>query len=264
MGLTEARAAWRKALATWRDSDFASERGWVDPDEVDANKRALDRTIAAYGALLTELRADPAALEAHVRGLMQPGEPLADWRRKRNMLHGLWWEQGCRNGPGFVPSVRVRRETGDDQQQVDALVEAAFGRAAETRLVGALRGESGTISLVAETDEGVIGHAMLSPVHAPMRSCALAPVAVHPDHQRKSAGAALVEAALREAWTDHRACFVLGSPRYYGAWFEQATPRWTCPWPSDAAAFQVAFRNAHEVEHYREGPVTYVLAFAAV
>jgi putative acetyltransferase len=264
VGLTEARSAWREALARWRDVDFASERGWVDPDEVDAKKRILDRAIEVYGGLLTDLRADPQAFETYVRGLMQPGEPLAKWRRKRNMLHGLWWEQSCRNGPDFVPSVRVRRETSKDHETVDALVEAAFGQEAEARLVRALRGEAGTISLVAETDEGVVGHTLLSPVHAPMRACALAPVAVHPDHQRKSAGAALVEAALREAWTDHRACFVLGSPRYYGAWFQQAAPRWTCPWPADVTAFQVAFANAHEAAHYRDGPVTYALAFAAV
>ena len=180
------------------------------------------------------------------------------------MLHGIWWDWSSPRHPGFQSSVRVRPELLADRATVDALVGAAFGQQAEVRLVQALRGEPGVNSLVAERDGEVVGHCMLSPVHAPMRACALAPVAVHPDQQRRGVGGALVEAALKTAWVDHAACFVLGSPRYYGAWFDQAPPRWICPWPAPVDAFQVAFANPRLAAGTRDGPITYPMAFAAV
>lgn len=261
--LSALRAAWIQARGDAQGAEFALERDWVDADEVQAKTRQARLRKREYAQALAELRQDRDAFVAWVRSHGQPGESLRQWRQRKNVEDGLWWDWSCPQHPDFVPSVQVRPEKPADVDTVDALVEAAFRQPDETRLVQALRDEPGTISLVAVTDR-VVGHCMLSPVHAPMRACGLAPVAVHPDHQRRGAGAALVQAALKAAWMDHRACFVLGSPLYYGAWFQQAPPRWTCPWPVDAAAFQVAFANIHQAEHFRDGPVTYGLAFAAV
>jgi len=261
--LNALRAAWLDARGEARGAVFAFERDWVSGDEVQAKTAEHKRRAAAYGHALAQLRRDREAFVAWVRSHGLAGESLAAWRDRRNVEDGLWWDWSCPGHPDFVPSVEVRLEQPGDVAAVEVLVEAAFGQPDEARLVQLLRGEAGTISLVAVTDQ-VIGHCMLSPVEAPMAACGLAPVAVHPQHQRHGAGAALVQAALQAAWESHRACFVLGSPRYYGAWFQQAPPQWTCPWPVNAEAFQVAFANVHEAKHFPEGPVRYGRAFDAV
>jgi putative acetyltransferase len=98
------------------------------------------------------------------------------------------------------------------------VVTAAFGREDEARLVAALdeAGDS-IVSLVAVEDNAVIGHVLLSRMTAPFPALGLAPLAVHPDHQSRSLGAALVRAALDRAKAlGARAVFVLGDPEFYG------------------------------------------------
>lgn len=69
----------------------------------------------------------------------------------------------------------------------------------------------------------------------------LAPLAVHPDHQRKGIGRALVEAVLQAAKADGaKVIVVLGDPAYYGRFgFRPASGiGLTCPWPQAGDAFQ--------------------------
>lgn len=97
------------------------------------------------------------------------------------------------------------------------LIEAAFGRHDESVLVTALRGE-GLIAYewVATMGDDMVGHLVLSRLISPENCLALAPVSVHPDHQKKGIGAAMIHAALELAEDeDWAAVFVLGDPRYY-------------------------------------------------
>lgn len=157
-------------------------------------------------------------------------------------------------------TMRLRRETPADHDAVATVVGEAFGRPEVPELVTALRpysgiGEHRELSLVAEIDDCVVGHVMLtlSRVDAWERLVdvlVLSPLAVHPDHQEKGIGTALVAAAVDLARTaDAPALFLEGSPVFYGArGFTPAAPLGFRR-PSrriPAPAFQVALLPSHQ------------------
>jgi putative acetyltransferase len=114
----------------------------------------------------------------------------------------------------------VRPERASDVDAIRAVNDAAFGGAAEGRLVDALR-ESGklVVSLVAEADGEVVGHIGFSPVTsaAAARGFGLAPLAVRPGAQRRGIGGKLVvEGLAAVARSGAEFVVVLGDPRYYG------------------------------------------------
>jgi putative acetyltransferase len=119
--------------------------------------------------------------------------------------------------------VQIRPEQSSDHAGVEAVVEAAFGRADEARLVAVLReAVQPRVSLVAELAGRVAGHVFFSPVRIEPESagapavCGLAPLAVQPGLQRQGIGAALVREGLeRCADLGWRAVFVVGDPAYY-------------------------------------------------
>lgn len=120
----------------------------------------------------------------------------------------------------MIPRVQVRDEERRDWAAVHALTAAAFGRPDEARLVEALRREaSPLVSLVAEHDETIVGHVLLTPVSVSGRNermMGLAPLAVAPAEQRRGVGSALVRAGLarcRDEGVD--AVVVLGHGAYY-------------------------------------------------
>jgi putative acetyltransferase len=127
--------------------------------------------------------------------------------------------------------VQIRPERADEIAAIHELVAAAFPGDGEARLVGALRSAGRlTASLVADVDGRPVGHAALSPVTVAGdvgSGLGLAPVAVHPDFQRRGLGGALVDAALAEA-ARRGAGFVvvLGDPRFYGRHGFEAAARW--------------------------------------
>lgn len=139
-----------------------------------------------------------------------------------------------------------RPERPGDAGAIRTLLAAAFGRAAEAELVDALRAAHALdTALVAEQDGRIVGHVALSPVSvqgAYMPGIlGLAPLAVHPDHQRQGIGARLVEAALAAARAGGgKVVVVLGDPAYYRRFgFRPAADMGlTCPWPGTEAAFQ--------------------------
>ncbi len=136
--------------------------------------------------------------------------------------------------------VLLRREGPTDHDAVRALHAAAFGdhgatvadltddlRATLLDGAGAGRpGAPGTVrggSWVAAAPDGTVaGHVMLTPalVDAPARLVdvlVLSPLAVHPDHQRRGTGAALVAHALARAEAQGAPLvFLEGDPGYYG------------------------------------------------
>jgi putative acetyltransferase len=104
-----------------------------------------------------------------------------------------------------------------DAPAVRALLEAAFPTSVEADLVERLRADGdAAIELVAADGEAIIGHILFSPVEAPFRALALAPVAVPPDRQGQGVGTALIEAGHdRARGAGYDGIFVLGEPDYY-------------------------------------------------
>jgi putative acetyltransferase len=118
--------------------------------------------------------------------------------------------------------MRIRPETEADWAAIDHVNRQAFGRAEEATLVRRLR-DDGLVaaSLVAEQGTTVVGHLTLSWLPTvvdghPLRTVALAPVAVLPERQRQGIGSRLVEASIETARElDIAAIIVLGHPHYY-------------------------------------------------
>ena len=126
--------------------------------------------------------------------------------------------------------IEIRNE---EEQHIDAvrdILRAAFPTEAESKLVDALRANGkAVISLVAVSDEKVLGHILFSPVSTTppgeARGLGLAPVTVHPEAQSQGIGSQLIREGLRvckELGFDY--CVVLGGPKYYQRFgFEKAS-----------------------------------------
>jgi putative acetyltransferase len=125
--------------------------------------------------------------------------------------------------PPLQLPVTLRPEEPRDAHAIARVLETAFGRPDEARLVAALRdADATTLGLVAEGAQGnVVGHVLFSPVlieHTAGTSQAigLAPLAVLPSRQRRGVGSKLVrEGIARIRRLGHEAIVVLGHPGYY-------------------------------------------------
>ena len=120
------------------------------------------------------------------------------------------------------------------------------------------------MALLAELDGRLAGHILLSRMTAPVPALGLAPVSVHPDHQGRGLGAALIGDSLRRAraagW---RAVFLLGEPDYYGRFGFRADT--AAPFASPyAGPYFLALELAPDALAGRSGPVEYARAFAAL
>lgn len=153
----------------------------------------------------------------------------------------------------------IRRETPADISAIRAVTAAAFARPEqpvppEATLVDELRACDGwlaQLSFVALGDQGqVIGHVVCSRAHvetAPV--LVFGPLSVHPGHQRRGVGHALVHAVLGAADALGEPLVVLlGDPAYYsrygfhlGAEYGIASPD-----PALSAYFQVRPLTAYE------------------
>jgi putative acetyltransferase len=113
--------------------------------------------------------------------------------------------------------VEIRDEIERDWKAIHQVVSAAFGQTTEADLVAALRAAGDSVlSLVADEDNQIVGHVMLSRMQAPFPALALAPVSVIPARQRLGIGSALIrKAASRAREEGWAAIFVLGDPAYY-------------------------------------------------
>jgi putative acetyltransferase len=117
--------------------------------------------------------------------------------------------------------MRVRSEESRDRAAIHSLNTVSFGRLAEADLVDALRDQANPlVSLVAEIGDTIVGHILFSPVSVipfeHLRTMALGPMAVAPEHQRKGVGSALVREGLRQCRElGCQAVVVLGQPEYY-------------------------------------------------
>ena len=114
-------------------------------------------------------------------------------------------------------TVLIRSEETADIPAVRRIVEEAFHRPAEARLVDQIRADGDAIvAAVAVGQAAVVGHVMFSKMTAPFRALGLAPIAVTSGWQRKGVGSQLIRWGLKQAeragW---QGVFVLGDSRFY-------------------------------------------------
>ena len=183
----------------------------------------------------------------------------------------------------------IRLEQPGDADGIRDTNEQAFGSPLEARLVDSLRAAAAPteadalryVSLVATLDERVVGHILFTPVtiEPPVdlevrlkpdatfrRIAGLAPMAVHPDHQRSGIGGQLLRAGLEECRrSGYAAVVVLGHPEYYPRFgFVPAhTFGLTCEFPSPPEAFMAVELEPGGLRGMR-GLVRYLPQFAAV
>ncbi len=113
--------------------------------------------------------------------------------------------------------LRLRTPTPDDDTPLSILLVSAFGQPNEWSLVQKLRaGGQVAIELLAEDDDGPVGHVCLSRLDAPEGWLALGPVAVRTEDQGKGVGGDLIRTALDRARQARAAAVVVvGDPRFY-------------------------------------------------
>lgn len=121
-----------------------------------------------------------------------------------------------------IKNAHIREEQAGEEAAVFAVERVAFGRELEAKIVDRLRADGAAIlSLVAEVDGRLVGHALYSAVRLVdgdemETAVALGPIGVHPDWQNRGIGGALIKAGhdlLRQR--GHNFVFVLGHAGYY-------------------------------------------------
>jgi putative acetyltransferase len=116
--------------------------------------------------------------------------------------------------------IGIRPERPGDDDAIDRIHRAAFGRDAEPRLTRTLRADGDLIadlSLVAELDGELVGHVAISRARVDDRpALALGPIGVLPGRQRGGIGEALMRETIRRATAAGEVLVVLiGHPEYY-------------------------------------------------
>ena len=120
--------------------------------------------------------------------------------------------------------VSIRPEAESDAGVIQEITERAFGRPYEALVVERVRQSSGFIpelSLVAEHEGQIVGHAMFSEVaiEGESRSWtvpALGPISVMPEFQKQGVGGQMLQAGLERATElGHGVVVLIGHPTYY-------------------------------------------------
>lgn len=136
----------------------------------------------------------------------------------------------------------IRTERKEDYQSIQNVNDLAFGQKNEGKLIGKLRMTKSFISelsLVAESENKIVGHILFYPVHIRSEedshiSLALAPMAVHPDYQRKGIGSRLILEGLSSAkGLGYDSVIVLGHPEFYAMFGFQPASAWNIKAPFD-------------------------------
>ena len=117
--------------------------------------------------------------------------------------------------------INLRLEQPSDQPQIFNVVERAFGKPKEAKLVDLVRVRGNSrIAVVAHDDNSMVGYVLASPISFEptntLNCLAIGPVAVVPERQGEEIGAKLVRRAIQLA-TEQKfdAIFLLGHPSYY-------------------------------------------------
>ncbi len=167
--------------------------------------------------------------------------------------------------------LRIRAEAPSDHEAISTIVEAAFGRRMEARLVELLR-ESDCylpdLTLVAEQGGEIVGHVMIS--YATLRRAddevrvlSLAPFAVAPKRQNDGIGSALMRESISRAdETKEPLVMLIGHPNYYPRFgFERARPLGIEPPPPGAPDAVFMVRKLSNYDESYQGQLIYPQAF---
>lgn len=118
--------------------------------------------------------------------------------------------------------MNIRDELSSDIEKIWKINTDAFGTEDEANLVNALRSSGCSyISLVAETEDKVVGYILFTPVELSgnqnnLKIAGLAPMAVSSQYQNKGIGSKLVKAGLDHCKSlGYDAVVILGHPNYY-------------------------------------------------
>jgi putative acetyltransferase len=116
--------------------------------------------------------------------------------------------------------VIVRQERADDERELAALIDAAFGDTETSEFTARIRASAGylpELTFVADDDGELVGFTMLSYVRSGARDVLiLTPMAVRPDRQRAGVGKQVVRAAIAAAEErGEPVVLVEGVPSYY-------------------------------------------------
>jgi len=118
--------------------------------------------------------------------------------------------------------IEIRTEGAGDSRAIQQVHTEAFGGSAEANLVRLIsERKKALISLVAVSDDSVVGHILFSRVTidnvpAAFNGIGLAPVAVLPTFQRRGIGSKLIREGLERCkQAGYDAVVVLGDPAYY-------------------------------------------------
>ena len=166
------------------------------------------------------------------------------------------------------PRIIIRNETPSDIEAISDVTLAAFktleiSDQTEPLMILRLRAAGVlTVSLVAELDGRVIGHAAFSPVTVSDGTAnwyGLGPVSVLPEYHRQGVGGALIREGLARLKDMNAAgCCVVGHPEYYGRFgFEHVDGLGSEGVPPEAF-FALSFDG-----HMPQGTITYHEAFEA-
>jgi putative acetyltransferase len=161
----------------------------------------------------------------------------------------------------------IRSEIAGDEASINALNRLAFGGPGEWQIIARLRqAKLIALSLVAEEKGRIVGHILFSwlPVRIDSRdvaAVALAPMAVHPDRQRRGIGSRLVREGLKRLPAlGATAVIVLGHPHFYPRFgFSSAMAR-NLAGPFSGEAF-MALELEPGALRGENGKVTYPAAF---
>ena len=165
-------------------------------------------------------------------------------------------------------SERIREEVLGDEARIAEVTAQAFAAAehadgTEAAIIDRLR-EAGALalSLVAEAEGEIVGHAAFSPVTIDGDECrwfGLGPVAVLPERQGRGVGSALIGRGLdRLRAAGAHGCVVLGDPGFYGRFGFVADARLVYPGPPSEYFQRMLFSGPP-----RHGTVAYAPGFGA-
>jgi len=169
-------------------------------------------------------------------------------------------------------TTEIRPEIAADRQGIREVVAAAFNRSNEADLVDALRDDGAlAASLTAAQGNAIIGYIGFSRIRitgerGTTTALALAPIAVHPEHQRRGIGAGLIRTGLSRARVaGFDVVVVVGHANYYPRFgFKSARAHGIyCPFDVPDSAWLLVELEPGSASRHR-GTVEYHAAFSKV